>query len=94
MANIKKEEKVKEFEQTKEFTSSTGRKYVFQKVAPVEWLDILDYVESEKKGTRKRLYKNVFEHIVVQPSLKLEDFEDFGEMDEVATEAIRFQQNK
>jgi hypothetical protein len=94
MANIKKEEKVKEFEQTKDFTSGSGRKYLFQKVTPVAWLDILDDVESEKKGQRKRLYKQVFEHIVVQPILELNDFEDFAEMDEVATAAIRFQQGK
>jgi ABC-type nitrate/sulfonate/bicarbonate transport system ATPase subunit len=91
MAQLKK----KEIEQTKEFTSEkSGQKYVFQKVAPVDWLDILDEVESEKKGQRKRLYSQVFEHIVVQPKMALTDFEDFGEMDEVATAAIRFQQGK
>lgn len=81
-------------EQNKEFTSKSGAKYVFQKVAPVDWLDILDEVESEKKGQRRRLYGQVFENIVVQPKLELTDFEDYAEMDEVATAAIRFQQGK
>ena len=72
----------KEIEQTKKFTSNSGQEYVFQKVAPVDWLDILDEVESEKKGQRKRLYGQVFEHIVVQPKMDLKDFTDFGEMDE------------
>lgn len=81
-------------EQTKKFTSADGKEYTFQKVAPVEWLDILDDVEAEKKGQRRRLYGQVFEHIVVQPKMKLTDFEDYAEMDEVATAAIRFQQGK
>lgn len=87
--------KKKAIEQTKKFTSEiSGTEYTFQKVSPVDWLDILDEVEGDKKGQRKRLYGQVFEHIVVQPKMELKDFEDFGEMDEVATAAIRFQQGK
>lgn len=81
-------------EQIKKFTSASGAEYTFQKVAPVDWLDILDEVEVEKKGQRRRLYSNVLEHVVVQPKLAPKDFEDFGEMDEVVTAAIRFQQGK
>lgn len=79
----------------KDFTSKSGKEYKFQKVAPVDWLDILDEVEDgDKKGQRRRLYGAVLENVVVQPKMKAEDFEDFGEMDEVVTEAIRFQQGK
>ena len=90
------ETKKKKSEQIKEFVSEiSGEKYTFQKVTPVDWLDILDDIEDgEKKGKRRRLYGQVFEHIVVKPKMELEDFEDFGEMDEVATAAIRFQQGK
>ncbi|MFL6557358.1 MAG: hypothetical protein ACJ8MO_14730 [Bacillus sp. (in: firmicutes)] len=87
-------EKKKALDSSNEFTSKSGQKYIFQKVAPVDWLDILDEVESSEKGKRRRLYGQVFEHIVVQPKMALTDFEDFGEMDEVATAAIRFQQGK
>lgn len=79
----------------KEFTSKSGKKYTFQKVAPVAWLDVLDEVEDgEKKGQRRRLYGKVLENVVVQPKMTMEEFEDFAEMDEVVTAAIRFQQGK
>lgn len=79
----------------KEFTSKQGGKYTFQKVAPVAWLDVLDEVEDgEKKGQRRRLYGSVLEHVVVQPKKTMEEFDDFAEMDEVVTSAIRFQQGK
>jgi ABC-type branched-subunit amino acid transport system ATPase component len=79
----------------KEFTSKSGVKYTFQKVAPVDWLDILDDVEAgEKKGQRRRLYGAVMENVVVAPKMELQDFDDFAEMDEVVTSAIRFQQGK
>lgn len=89
-------EKKKVVEQSKVFTSEvSGTKYTFQKVAPVDWLDILDDVEGgESKGKRRRLYGQVLEHVIVQPKMELRDFEDFGEMDEVVTAAIRFQQGK
>lgn len=79
----------------KDFTSKSGKQYKFQKVAPVEWLDILDEVEDgEKKGQRRRLYGAVTENVVVQPKLKLDEFEDYAELDEVVTAAIKFQQGK
>lgn len=79
----------------KDFKSKAGNDYKFQKVAPVEWLDILDDVEDgAKKGQRRRLYGAVMENVVVQPSMQLEDFGDFAEMDEVVTAAIKFQQGK
>lgn len=89
-----KAENKKVVEMTKEFTSKSGEKYMFQKVRPADWLDILDEVEEEKKGKRRRLYGAALEHVVVQPSMKLEDFEDYAELEEVVTAAIRFQQGK
>lgn len=79
---------------TKEFTSESGQKYTFQKVAPVEWLDIMDEVEANKEKQRRKLYGAVLENIVVQPKMALEDFEEYAEMEEVVTAAIRFQRGK
>jgi hypothetical protein len=77
----------------KEFTSESGAKYTFQKVAPVAWLDIMDEVEGSDKKRRK-LYGAVLENIVVQPQMGLEDFNDSAELEEVVQEAIRFQRGK
>ena len=91
MAKVEK----KVFELTKDYTSASGEKYVFQKVAPAEWLDILDDVDGEgKKGKNKRLYAAALEHVIVQPKKELNDFDDFAEVDEVVTAAVRFQQGK
>lgn len=81
-------------EKTKKFTSASGKEYTFQKVAPVEWLDIMDDVNSNKEKQSRKLYTAVMENIVVQPKMKLEEFDDFAEMDEVVTSAIRFQRGK
>lgn len=88
------EKKAKVIELTKEFVSKSGEKYMFQKVAPADWLDILDDVEAEAKGKRRRLYSAALEFVVVSPTMKIEDFTDYAEMDEVVTAAIRFQQGK
>lgn len=78
-----------------EFTSTvTGEKYIFQKVSPAAWLDIMDEVDQEKEKQRRKLYSLVLENIVVQPKKTIEDFEEFAELDEVVTAAIRFQRGK
>lgn len=88
-------EKAKVNSKQKEFKSASGEVYIFQKVAPVNWLDILDEVEDgEKKGQRRRLYGSVLENVVVKPRMSAEDFEDYAELEEVVTAAIRFQQGK
>ncbi len=81
-------------EKTKEFTSKQGNTYTFQKVDPVPWMDIMDSMEANKEQPRRTLYPKVMENIVVQPQMKLEEFEDYAEMEEVITAALRFQQGK
>lgn len=80
---------------TLEFTSEEGNKYTFQKVAPVEWLDIMDEVEDgERKGQRRRLYGLTLENVVVAPKKQMSEFDTFAELDEVVAAALRFQQGK
>ncbi|HHT7186910.1 TPA: hypothetical protein ACTZ5N_000118 [Bacillus cereus] len=70
------------------------KEYVFQKVAPSTWLDIMDEVDENKGSKRRSLYAAVLENIVVQPKVTLDDFEDSAELDDVVLSAIRFQQGK
>lgn len=79
---------------TKEFTSSQGNKYTFQKVMPSEWIDVMDEVENNKESQRRTLYTKTLENIVVQPKVTLDDFEDYGELEEVVQAANRFQRGK
>lgn len=85
----------KEKEMIKEYTSTnSGEQYTFQKVTPAEWLDIMDEVNANKEKQSRTLYGKVLENIIVKPQQKLEDFDDFAEVDEVVTAAIRFQRGK
>ncbi len=79
---------------TKQFTSEKGNEYTFQMVDPVPWMDIMDEVEANKEKPRRTLYPKVLEEIVVQPKMKLDDFETYAEMEEVVTAALRFQRGK
>ncbi|MEI5946472.1 hypothetical protein ETJ91_00390 [Bacillus albus] len=84
-----------ENKKTKTHTSKVEKKeYLFQKVAPSTWLDIMDEVDENKATRRRSLYSAVLENIVVQPKVKLDDFEDSAELDDVVLSAIRFQQGK
>lgn len=84
-----------ENKKTKTHTSKVEKKeYLFQKVAPSNWLDIMDEVDENKASRRRSLYTAVLENIVVQPKVKLDDFEDSAELDDVVLSAIRFQQGK
>lgn len=85
---------------TMEFKSEQGNVFVFQKVLPSKWLDILDDADATGSRMRKKLYPAVLENIIVQPgALKPDDFDQepyngFGELEEVVVNAIRFQSNK
>ncbi|WP_212934951.1 hypothetical protein [Bacillus hominis] len=79
----------------KKHTSKVEKKeYVFQKVAPSTWLDIMDEVDENKGSKRRSLYAAVLENIVVQPKVTLDDFDDSAELDDVVLSAMRFQQGK
>lgn len=92
--------KAKATDKTKDFTSAAGNKFVFQRVAPSKWLDVLDQADAGGVRSRSKLYPAVLESVIVQPAgLGVDDFEQepyngFGELDEVVTQAIRFQQGK
>ncbi|TQK41969.1 hypothetical protein FB479_11670 [Brevibacillus sp. AG162] len=89
------ETKVKNpFMATKKHKSDiTGTEYTFQKVAPRPWLKLMDEWDSKGK-TSEKLTEIVLEHIVVEPRLNIDDFEDYAELDEVTMAAFRFQRGK
>lgn len=86
---------------TKEFKSNFGNPFTFQRVLPSVWLGIMDDCNETGVVNRQKLYKAIFENVVVVPSgLNVDDFEledqynGYGEMEEVAKEALKFQQGK
>lgn len=76
------------------FTSKSGKVYVFQKVAPMGWLDIMDDVDNNSDRKRRTLYVAVMENIVVQPKMSVEQFTDYAELEEVVTAATKFQRGQ
>lgn len=81
-----------------DFKSTYGNNFKFQRVKPSAWLSILDNsVDSGGKRNRVKLYSQILENVVVQPVMKLDDFDNdgfggFDELEEVIGEALRFQQ--
>lgn len=79
-----------------EFTSEAGNKYTLQSVLPSKWAQIVDGI-TDKNGKllNSKAMPAMLEHVVVQPNgLKMDDFEDWQELEEVTTAAFRFQQRR
>ncbi|WP_369355625.1 hypothetical protein [Lysinibacillus capsici] len=84
-----------ENKKTKKHISKVDKKeFLFQKVTPSTWLDIMDEVDENKSTRRRSLYSAVLENIVVQPKMTIDDFENSAELDDVVVSAMRFQQGK
>ncbi|MDR4987160.1 hypothetical protein RGU74_27065 [Bacillus cereus] len=84
-----------ENKKTKKHISKVEKKeYLFQKVKPSNWLDIMDEVDENKGSKRRSLYAAVLENIVVQPKVTMDDFDESAELDDVVISAMRFQQGK
>jgi hypothetical protein len=78
----------------KEYTSEAENKYTFQSVLPSKWAQIADQItDKHGKMLNAKAMPAMLEHVVAQPSgLKMDDFEDWAELEEVTTAAFRFQQ--
>lgn len=101
MSGVETAAKAKKKDRSKSYTSKYGNEFKLQRVLPSQWLEIMDDCNETGVVNRSKLYKAIFENVVVVPSgLKVDDFETmdeyngYGEMEEVAREAIKFQQGK
>lgn len=79
-----------------EFTSESGNKYTLQSVLPSKWAEVVDRItDKHGKLLNAKAMPEMLEHVVVVPSgLKMDDFEDWQELEEVTTAAYRFQQRR
>ena len=69
-----------------------GVEYTLQKVATNQWYKIKDR-SKDKNGnpSEEKLFSEVLEHIVVSPKMKMADFEEVEDFEEVMQAAIMFQ---
>jgi len=81
---------------TEEYVSQSGNKYVFQSVFPSKWAQIVDQItDKHGKVLNSKAMPAMLEHVVVEPSgLKMDDFEEWAELEEVTQAAFLFQQGR
>lgn len=79
-----------------EFTSESGEKYTFQTVTPSHWANIVDRI-TDKNGKllNSLAMPAMLDNVVAIPTgLKMDDFEDWVELEEVTSAAFQFQQRR
>jgi hypothetical protein len=77
---------------TKEFKSTQGNDYTFQNVPNSKQAEIIDKgTDFNGKVLNARMMPLMLEHVIVVPNgLTMDDFETWGELEEVTNEAFRF----
>lgn len=68
-----------------------GKEYTFKKIPPREWVRLKDRCKNRFGNViEEKFLAEIFEHLVVNPKVSLDDFEDWSECQEVANAAIAF----
>ncbi|MGG6311564.1 hypothetical protein [Paenibacillus macerans] len=75
----------------KEYTSESGKKYTFQHPG-VRAVSKINDASKNKFGVvlEERMAEEILKHVIVQPKLKIDDFEDYKEYNEVINAAYSF----
>lgn len=80
-------------EQMKNTVNDT--EYTYQKVSPREWLRLKGRSKNKHgQVNEETFYTEILKHIVVNPKVTLDDFDDVKHLEEVVAPAVRFQQGK
>lgn len=69
--------------------------YTYQKVSPREWLRMKGRCKNKHGQINdETFYTEILKHIVVNPKVTLDDFDDVKHLEDVVAAAVRFQQGK
>ncbi|MBW2672323.1 MAG: hypothetical protein JRD89_02755 [Deltaproteobacteria bacterium] len=72
-----------------------GKEYRFRKLPPRQWVRLKDRCKNRFGVVQEEDFMSeVLEHLVVDPVVTLDDFEDWDEAEAVVTAAVRFQLGK
>lgn len=72
-----------------------GLEYTYQKLSAMEWIRLKERSVDEKSIIRDSLFfEEVAEHIIVDPKIDVEEFEDYEELTEVMKHATFLHQGK
>ena len=69
-----------------------GVEYTLKKIPPREWARLRDRCKNRFGHIiEEKFLSEIFEHLVVNPKVSLDDFEDWDMCQEVANAALEFQ---
>lgn len=69
-----------------------GTEYILQKVTPREWARLRDRCKNRFGNVvEENFMAEILKHIVVEPKVTLDDFDEWADAQEVCNEAVRFQ---
>ena len=69
-----------------------GTDYQLQKLPPRQWLKLRERSKNANgQPIEEKLYDEIFEHIIVSPKVKMDDFEEIEDVEDLMKEAITFQ---
>lgn len=75
----------------KEITTKSGKTYTLQHPGVRNVTRINDRVKNKHGvNSEEKICDEMFKHVVVQPKVTIDDFEDYGEMVEIANKAFYF----
>ncbi len=69
-----------------------GATYTIQKLSPREWARLRDRSKNRHgQPVEENLLSEILKHMVIEPKLTLDDFQEWDDLQEVCNEAIVFQ---
>ena len=69
-----------------------GKDYTLQKITPREWARLRDRCKNRFGNVVEETFMTeILKHIVVDPKVTLDDFDEWADAQEVCNEAVRFQ---
>jgi hypothetical protein len=68
--------------------------YTLQKIPAREWVRLRQRCTKNGNLNEEKFIDEILEHIVVDPKKRLDDFEDYSELEEVVAEAVNFQHGR
>ncbi len=87
------EEKEKKLKQKK--VTVDGVSYTLQKISPREWSRMRERCKNRNGQLIEETFiSEVLEHIVVQPRVTMDDFEEWVDLEDLVDQAISFQSGK
>lgn len=71
-----------------------GTDYTLQKISAREWIRMRKRCTKNNNFDDEKFIEEILEHIIIDPKRKIDDFDDYAELEEVVAEAVNFQSGR